>query len=493
MEGFDVYKDIRERTGGDIYLGVVGPVRAGKSTFIRGFMQKLVMPRLADDPEKSRILDELPQSANGRTIMTTQPKFVPGEAVRVELGDGIDASVRLVDCVGYMADGAEGIDGEDGERMVRTPWSDAEMPFTQAAETGTRKVICDHSTIGVVVTTDGSITTDLPRSAYVNAEERAINELKELGKPFVVVLNTSLPSDPETAKTATAMREKYGAPVVVCNALEMTEDDVTAMFSAVLGEFPLALADFRLSRWLGALPADNSLICELTSRLRACCADINKMGDYEKLRSAFDGCGDFKQPEITGIFMGEGRIDCAVEASDGVFYKALSEECGTEIADDFELMTRVKAMAKAKREYDRLEKALSEVNETGYGVVTPSMDEMTLEEPEIVRRGSQYGVRLKATAPSLHIMRVDIESEVCPIVGTEQQSEELVRSLLGEFENDPSGIWETNMFGKSLHSLVNEGLGNKLNAMPPDTQKKMRRALSRIVNEGKGGILCVLL
>lgn len=493
MEQFDVYKDIRERTGGDIYLGVVGPVRAGKSTFIRSFMQNLVMPKMKDDPEKSRMLDELPQSANGKTIMTTQPKFVPGEAVRVELDEGIDVNVRLVDCVGYMAEGAEGAFGEDGERMVKTPWSEEEMPFTRAAEVGTRKVINDHSTIGVVVTTDGSITTDLPRSAYTAAEERAINELKAIGKPFIVVLNTSLPDDPETRKMADALSEKYGASVIVCDVRNMTETDASDMFAAALMEFPLVGADFVLSRWLGALPADSSLVRDLTARLRDCCADMTRMGDYRRLCDTFDGGENFKKPEMTGVSMGEGKIVCSVEASDGVFYKALSEECGVEIADDRDLMTRVKAMAVAKREYDRLEKALHDVGETGYGVVIPSQDEMTLEEPEIVRRGSQFGVRLKATAPSLHIMRVDIESEVCPIVGTEQQSEDLVKYLLSEFESDPASIWETNMFGKSLHSLVSEGLSNKLCAMPPDTQKKMRRALSRIVNEGKGGILCILL
>ena len=493
MEQFDVYKDIRERTGGDIYLGVVGPVRAGKSTFIRSFMQDIVMPRLKDDPEKTRMTDELPQSADGKTIMTTQPKFVPGEAVRVSLGDGLDVRVRLVDCVGYMAEGAEGAEGENGERMVKTPWSEDEMPFSRAAETGTRKVISEHSTIGVVVTTDGSISTDLPRSAYVEAEERAISELKALGKPFVVVLNTSLPNDAETQKMAASMREKYAASVIVLDVRHLGEDNATALFTAALGEFPLCGADFVLSRWLGALPADSPLIRGLTEKLRGCCSSVTRMSEYAVLRDAFDGSDDFKAPEIKRVSMGEGRIECSVEASEGVFYKALSEECGTEISDDYDLMTRIKDMAKAKREYDRLEKALEEVKETGYGVVVPSMDEMKLEEPEIVKRGSQFGVRLKATAPSLHIMQVDIDSEVCPIVGTEQQSEDLVKYLLSEFENDPASIWETNMFGKSLHALVGEGLNGKLESMPRDTQKKMRRALSRIVNEGKGGILCVLL
>lgn len=493
MEEFDVYKDIRERTDGDIYFGVVGPVRAGKSTFIRSFMQKLVMPKMKDAPEKDRVLDELPQSATGRTVMTTQPKFVPGEAVSLSLADGIDASVRLVDCVGYMVEGAEGATDGDKPRMVRTPWTDEEIPFSEAADMGTRKVINDHSTIGIVVTTDGSITTELPRSAYVPAEERVISELKVLGKPFVVVLNTSLPTGEETKKIAASMSEKYGAQVLPLDVLNMTEADILCLFKAVLMEFPLRTVDFELSRWLRALPADNSLIVSLLAKLRTTSKDMCRMRDYESLMNVFEGDGNFEPLRVRTVSLGDGSISYEVEASSDLFYKALSEECGIEIADDFALMSHIKSLATAKKEYDRLAAALDEVNETGYGVVIPSMEDMTLEEPQIVKRGSQFGVRLKASAPSLHIMRVDIESEVNPIVGTEQQSEDLVKYLLSEFENDPKGIWETNMFGKSLHSLVNEGLSNKLNAMPPDAQKKMRRALSRIVNEGKGGVLCVLL
>ena len=346
------------------------------------------------------------------------------------------------------------------------------------------RLALEKTDMALLVVTDGD---DL------SVEKKWAASLKAHKTPFIVVLNTSLPDDPETRKMADALSEKYGASVIVCDVRNMTETDASEMFAAALMEFPLVGADFVLSRWLGALPADSSLVRDLTARLRDCCADMTRMGDYRRLCDTFDGGENFKKPEMTGVSMGEGKIVCSVEASDGVFYKALSEECGVEIADDRDLMTRVKAMAVAKREYDRLEKALHDVGETGYGVVIPSQDEMTLEEPEIVRRGSQFGVRLKATAPSLHIMRVDIESEVCPIVGTEQQSEDLVKYLLSEFESDPASIWETNMFGKSLHSLVSEGLSNKLCAMPPDTQKKMRRALSRIVNEGKGGILCILL
>lgn len=493
MEEFDIYKDIRERTNGNVYLGVVGPVRAGKSTFIRSFMQKLVLPGMKDAPEKDRVLDELPQSANGRAVMTTQPKFVPGEAVAVTLPGGVEAGIRLVDCVGYMVEGAEG--GADGDkpRMVRTPWTDEEIPFAEAADIGTRKVIGEHSTIGIVVTTDGSISTDLPRSAYTPAEERVINELKELGKPFVVVLNSTVPHDPETVKIAEAMSEKYGARVMPLDVAEMTEDDISGIIEAVLMEFPLRNVDFTLSKWLRALPLENSLIASLMETLRKSGADCQRMRDYKCFENAFGDCENFKPIEIKSIALGSGTVNCEIEASSDLFYKALSEECGMEIADDYELMSRIKSLATAKKEYDRLATALEEVNETGYGVVIPTMNDMTLEEPQIVKRGSQFGVRLKASAPSLHIMRVDIESEVSPIVGTEQQSEDLVKYLLSEFENDPQGIWETNMFGKSLHSLVNEGLSNKLNAMPPEAQKKMRRALSRIVNEGKGGVLCVLL
>lgn len=493
MEGFDIYKDIKERTSGDVYFGVVGPVRAGKSTFIRSFMQKLVLPRLADDPERTRVLDELPQSAGGRTVMTTQPKFVPGEAVSLTLADGIDASVRLVDCVGYMVDGAEGGTENGKPRMVRTPWSDEEIPFSEAADIGTRKVINDHATIGIVVTTDGSISTDLPRAAYVPAEERVINELKAIGKPFVILLNTTLPDSEETKKLADKMSEKYGSRVISLNALEMTEEDILGIFKAVLMEFPLRRVDFTLSRWLKALPPESTLVEGLCRIVREKAATASRMRDYESLGAMFDGNDDFKPLRVTNVSLGSGVISCDVEASDDLFYKALSEECGLEIADDYALMSHIKSLADAKRKYDRLAGALAEVEATGYGVVTPTMDDMTLEEPQIVKQGSRFGVRLKAGAPSLHIMRVDIEAEISPVVGTEQQSEDLVKYLLSEFENDPKGIWESNMFGKSLHSLVNESLAGKLAAMSPEIQKKMRRALSRIVNEGKGGVLCVLL
>ena len=493
MEEFDIYKDISERTGGDIYIGVVGPVRAGKSTFITNFMEKLVVPNVEDEHEKARMTDDLPQSAAGKTVMTTQPKFVPSEAVRLNLADNVEVNVRLVDCVGYMIDGAVGhLDGEK-PRMVRTPWSDEEIPFTQAAEIGTRKVIADHSTVGVVMTSDGSIATELPRSAYVAAEERAVGELKGLGKPFVVVLNSTVPGSNETMKLAESLSEKYGACVVPMDVLNLSEEDIRKLFENLLMEFPLRMIDVRLTKWLRALPADNKIIASLNDKLAEVSAKMSKMSDYAMALTLVEDSEFFEEAFVEKVELGTGKIICTVRPKEGLFYEALSEECGVEINDEFALISSLKQLVHAKREYDKLSAALEEVRETGYGVVTPALEEMTLEEPEIVKQGSRFGVKLKASAPSLHIMQVDIEAEVSPIVGTEQQSEELVKSLLSEFESDPKGIWETNMFGKSLHMLVNEGLNNKLSSMPTDTQRKMRRTLSRIINEGKGGVICILL
>ncbi len=489
----DIYKDISERTGGDIYIGVVGPVRAGKSTFITAFMEKLVLGNIADEYERERMTDELPQSASGKTIMTTQPKFVPGEAVKVKLADNIEVNVRLVDCVGYMVDGATGHLEDDKPRMVKTPWSDEEIPFTEAAEIGTKKVISEHSTVGVVMTSDGSISTELPRSAYVPAEERAVSELKALGKPFVIVLNSTMPESAETSKLAASLTEKYGAATVAMDVLHLSEQDITRLFEQLLMEFPIRRIDFGMTKWLQALPAENAIIADLSAKIREKTAHMERMRDFSSALDMTEGSEYFESISADRIDLGTGTVTFSVKARDDLFYKALSDECGESIADEFALMSIMKQLVFAKKEYDKLAAALEEVKETGYGVVTPSLDEMTLEEPEIVKQGSRFGVRLKASAPSLHIMQVDIEAEVSPIVGTEQQSEEMVKSLLSEFETDPKGIWETNMFGKSLHMLVNEGLNNKLNAMPPDAQKKMRRTLSRIVNEGKGGVICILL
>ncbi|MCH5164732.1 MAG: stage IV sporulation protein A, partial [Clostridiales bacterium] len=437
MEEFDIYKDISERTGGDIYIGVVGPVRSGKSTFITNFMEKLVLPNVADENVKERMRDELPQSATGKTVMTTQPKFVPAEAVPVSLGDNASVRVRMVDCVGYMIDGATGhMDGET-MRLVKTPWSEEEIPFEQAADIGTKKVITDHSTIGVVMTSDGSIATELPRKSYEKAEERAVAELTQLGKPFVVVLNSNVPQSAETRKLAAALSEKYGASVVPLDVLHLSDEDIINLFRTMLFEFPLRDIELEINRWMQALPMDNEIIDEVISIIKSESEGMKKMSDYGKLKLAFSGNAHFKSADIYDIQLGKGKITYNIEASPELFYQVLSKECEMELTDDFQLMSSIKELVKAKCQYDKLKAALDDVKETGYGVVSPSLDEMTLEEPQIVKQGSRYGVKLRATAPSLHIMRVDIQSEVSPVVGTEQQSEELVKSLLAQFENDP--------------------------------------------------------
>ncbi len=491
MEEYDVYNDIAERTGGDIYIGVVGPVRSGKSTFITNFMNAFVLPT-ASGYELERMRDELPQSAEGKTVMTTQPKFVPSEAASVQISDTATISVRLVDCVGYMVDGANGHMEDGAARMVKTPWNDEPIPFERAAEIGTEKVITEHSTIGVVMTSDGSIKTELPREAYVAAEERTVNELKNIGKPFVIVLNSAVPDSKETKKLAAGLAEKYGNAVIPLNVASLGKDDVLKLFEAVLYEFPLRDVYFETADWIRALDGGNPIVDDLVAKSTAFAADMSKMRDCGEPREPIES-EFFEGIELKSLELNKGRAVFAVKEKPGLFYRALKEECGVEIEDEFDLMSSLGELVKAKRAFDKLSKALGDVAETGYGVVTPTMDEMTLDEPQIFKQGSRFGVKLKASAPSLHIMRVDIETEVCPVVGTEQQSEDLVHYLLSEFEQNPKGIWQTNMFGKSLESLVNEGLNNKLTAMPAETQKKMRKTLSRIINEGRGGIICILL
>ena len=493
MEEFDVYKDISERTDGDIYIGVVGPVRAGKSTFITNFMNRLVVPKIKSKHVRERMTDELPQSANGKAIMTTQPKFVPGEAVSVNIADNIDIRIRLVDCVGYLIDGATGHLENDKPRMVKTPWSDEAIPFEQAAEIGTQKVITEHSTIGVVMTSDGSIDTELARAAYVSAEERVVNELKSLGKPFIVVLNSKVPQSTETVKLAASLSDKYETAVIPLDVLNMTENDIKDLFAKVLMEFPLRDVEFKIDKWLQALPMDNEIISSLLSKIADKTAAMKKMSDYRAVDEAFVEGSDFASVTVSAVELGKGKVTYELAAKPELFYKALSASCGMEITDDFALMSNMKELVHAKKEYDKISVALESVKKTGYGVVAPSLDEMTLEEPQIVKQGSHYGVKLKASAPSLHIMEVDIAAEVSPVMGAEEQSEDMVKNMLASFETNPKGIWETDMFGKSMHVLVNEGLNNKLNSLPGDTQKKMRKTLSRIINEGKGGVICILL
>ncbi|MBQ2712319.1 MAG: stage IV sporulation protein A [Clostridia bacterium] len=492
MEKFDLYQDIACRTGGDIYIGVVGPVRTGKSTFISRFMDKMVIPAIKNEDARQRAIDELPQSADGKTIMTTQPKFVPGKAVQISLGEKTVASVRMIDCVGYLVDGAIGhLEGEE-ERMVRTPWSDKEMSFARAAEIGTQKVIEEHSTIGILVTSDGTVT-EIQRASYVSAEERVVSELKEKGKPFVIVLNSRDPDSERAEELRQSLEQKYGVPVICLNVYAMTEQDIHAVMAEVLYQFPLRRVDIALPDWMQALPSRHEIIKELICSVKESKESLCKMRDAEAFPMCFKENKYFEIPVLTETVAAEGTVCYRFDAKEGLFGSILADIAGEDISSEVALMQYIQRLAKAKSEYDKLKDALNEVKENGYGVVTPSLDEMVLEEPEIVRHGTRFGVKLKASAPSLHIMRVDIKTEVNPIVGTEQQSEEMVKYLLSEFENDPKGLWETNMFGKSLHALVNENLSGKLHAMPQDAQRKMRKTLGRMVNEGRGGMICILL
>jgi len=488
---FDIYNDIALRTGGDIYIGVVGPVRTGKSTFIKRFMETLVLDRIEDAAKKTRTVDELPQSADGKTIMTTEPKFVPNEAVRLNLGNTF-ANIRLIDCVGYLVDGAIGHVEGDKPRMVRTPWSEEEMPFQKAAEMGTDKVIREHSTIGVVVTTDGSIT-DIPRAKYLEAEERVVKELKSIGKPFVVVLNSRTPEAADTVKLADNLSERYAVPVLAMDAMKADKDKLGDVLLKILMEFPIKGIDINLPKWMRALGRDHKIISGILAKLLADTNQYSRMSDYEKLSDVFADSEILQDSPDIEVDSAKGNIKIDYKAKDGVFYKVLAEECNTDIDDDFKLMSYVVKASKAYRDYEKIRVALADVKETGYGVVIPKLEEMQLEEPEIVRKGSLFGVKLKASAPSLHLIRVDVSAEISPVIGSEQQSEDLLKSLLSEFESNKKGIWDTNMFGRPLSSMMVDDIGSKIANMPKDAQKKLRKTMTRIVNENRGGVLCILI
>ncbi len=489
---FDLYKDIAERTDGDVYVGIVGPVRTGKSTFIARFMEELVLPKLPAGPKQERLIDELPQSGSGRTIMTTQPKFVPGEAVEVMLQEKTSVRVRMVDSVGYLVKGALGTEDGDGMRMVHTPWFDYDIPFSKAAEIGTRKVITDHATIGMVITTDGSIT-EIPRNAYIDAEERVVSELKALGKPFVMVLNSARPRAAETLALRDALEEKYQVPVMLLNVKEMTLEDIQHVLESVLMEFPVREIRFDVPAWMSALEPGNWLVSHVLEQIRKAGERTHRMREAESIRETFASSEFVEDVPPALLRPGEGSMTFTLPFRAGLFNRILGEECGTEIKGDAHLLSLMKELVAAKVEYDHVADALHAVRETGYGLVTPAMSEMTLQEPEIVKQGGRFGVRLKAHAPSLHLIRVDIETEVTPVVGTEKQSEELVRYLMDEFEQDPARIWQTDFFGKSLHDMVREGLANKLMRMPADAQEKVQETLTRIINDGNGGMICILL
>ncbi len=486
-----IYEDIARRTGGDIYIGVVGPVRTGKSTFISRFMETAVIPRIEDEARRQRARDELPQSGAGRTIMTAEPKFVPEEAVEIALGQQ-KLRVRLIDCVGYLSDGALGI-LEDGQpRMVHTPWFDREVSIGEAAEYGTRKVIAEHATIGLVITTDGTVT-DLDRRDYVEAEGRILRELQAIGKPFLVVVNSADPEGEAAKETAAFLRETYGTEPVCANCAALDEAGVRGILGGVLASFPVGRLDVCLPGFFAGLPDDHPVRKGLCGALLAFAERLDRMGDAERTLAPLADADEVTGAEIVSMDMGDGTVTVRIDLSRRLFYRILSEQAGCPVRGDRDLPPLLRTLSEAKRNYDRYADALRQAYDTGYSIVMPSLSEMQLAEPEIVRQGGRSGVRLKAEAPSLHLIRADICTEISPVVGSEKQSEELLTSLLSEFEEDTSRIWQSNIFGKSLSELVNEGLAGKLTHMPAASQEKLREALERIINEGSNGLICIIL
>ena len=487
MENYSVYQDIANRTGGDIYIGVVGPVRTGKSTFIKRFMETLVIPQ-ADAADRAVMTDELPQAAAGKTVMTTEPKFVPAKAAKISVAKGADASVRLIDCVGFAVEGAGGFEEDGAPRLIKTPWQEAAMPFEQAAEYGTEKVIKDHSTIGVLVTTDGSVT-GIPREGYLNAEERAVKELKALHKPFVIVLNCKDPT------TQTALREslesKYEAPVVALNVERMGEEEVCLVLQKALFEFPVIRIDVKMPKWVQALPEENQIVSNMLSTVKDAMGHIVTMRDCATLENLFDDTDAFLNPEEIRMDLGNGRVEMEIGAKAELFYEMLSEECGEPLSDDLSLMRYVCTLAQTKRDYDKVKTALAEAEESGYGIVYPDEEDYRLDKPQLVKKGVGYGVQFRAKAPSYHIVKVNVTGSVNPIIGTKQQGEDFIKDTLTSYQ-DGDAVWETNIFGKSLRALMGDELSGKTNAMPVELRKKMRRTVSKIVNDGKNNVICIV-
>lgn len=489
---FNIYHDIQTRTDGDIYIGVVGPVRTGKSTFIKKFMDTLVIPNINDDYRRERAKDELPQSASGRMIMTTEPKFIPEDAVEVNLPDNARFKVRMIDCVGYIVPSSIGYIENDQPRMVKTPWYEEEIPFNMAAEIGTQKVINEHSTIGLVITTDGSIS-EIPREEYAEAECRVINELKELKKPFVVLLNTTSPQSEDVINLTAELNEQYKVPVIAADCMSLGEDDIKKILSGVLFEFPLKEVRVDLPGWVTGLDSKHWLKREVFDVIADEASKLNRVSDVNKFTGSLKLCKYISDAETINVSLADGSAAVEAVFDEHMFYRIIAENSGLSINNREDLLNVVTELAEIKKSYDRIKDALDEVEATGYGIVMPTMDELSLEEPEIMRQGGKYGVRLKASAPSIHMMKANINTEVAPLVGSESQSEDLVMYLLKEFEENPTKIWQSNIFGKSLHELVNEGLHNKLFRMPTDARMKLQETLEKVINEGCSGLICIIL
>lgn len=492
MKEFDIYKDIAERTDGDIYAGIVGPVRTGKSTFIKRFMELLVLPNMENQYSRERTRDELPLSGSGKTIMTTEPKFIPNEAIELTLRENVRFKVRMVDCVGYLVKGALGHEENSMPRMVTTPWYDKDIAFEEAAEIGTRKVIEDHSTIGIVITTDGSIT-DIDRENYIKAEERVISELKELGKPFVIILNSKHPNLDTTVALKESLESKYDVSVISMDCMNMEIQDVEKIFGRLLFEFPVKEITINLPRWVEGLPKNHEIRVGIMEVLKPAIEELYKLNQVADCLEPIKKLSIVEEVIIKEINLGEGIINSEITIEEELFYSILKEITGYHISGDHQILGLINKLASIKKEYDKIEKALIEARELGYGLVSPTLEELELEKPVIYRQGNRYGVKLKANAPSFHILKANIATEVSPLIGSEKQSEELVQYFLSEFEGEPDKIWESNLFGKSLYDLVTEQLDGKLTTMPEDARQKLRKALEKMLNDGGGGLICIII
>lgn len=492
MEKFDIFMDIARRTGGDIYIGVVGPMRVGKSTFIRQFMELFVLPNITDPYDKQRAVDAMPQAGSGKTVMTVEPKFIPDDAVPVDVKDNLSLNVKVIDCTGYPVEGAQGYTEGDLPRMVRTPWFEEPIPFVEAAEIGTEKVIADHATIGIVVTTDGSIV-DIPRENYLEPERKVVQKLSALGKPFVIVLNSKDPYSKEVSDLATQMEGEYGVPVIPANCLELNHDDITLVMEQILYEFPVKDMTVRIPKWIQTLSGSHWLRSELDADIKDAVAVVKRIRDIDSCVMRLQASEHVASVKVDKVDMATGAATLDLDATEVAFLQVVGEQAGTGIADKADVLSLVQDLSVAKKTYDKFSLALRELDETGYGIVEPRLEDMAFEEPEMVRQGRNYGVKLRASGPAIHMIRTEVETSVSPVIGTEEQGAELVSYLMEKFEDDPKKIWATDLFGKSLRDLVLDGVTTKIARMPENARNKMQETLARVVNEGSGGLICIIL